>query len=144
MEVSRRPAQLKDQDLLYNIKSHSLKPYVTRAFGWNEEMQRRIHDQSFDPESISIIQINGRDIGYIQTRMVNDNTIKIDNLLIHKTYQNQGIGSLIVSQEIKKAKASNRRIVLQVFKNNRKALKFYESLGLKESKVTNTHHLLST
>ena len=142
LNISRRPARQRDQDLLYNIKSHSLKSYLNETQGWDEEMQRRVHAQHFDPNLITIIRCNHSDIGYLEKRLLPDNVVFIENLLIHKDFQNQGIGRRIMTEEINTAQKENYHIQLQVLKNNPKALRFYQSLGFAAISNNSSHFLM--
>lgn len=141
MNVTRRTATIGDLDLIYHLKSHSLKPYVTANYGWNEEIQRRIHSESYDPSKVSIIQYDGVDVGYLE---IDDSKQKttLENLMIHSSFQNRGIGSMIMKELIARSTRQNKDLKLSVFKNNPRALKFYKSVGFEIIESNETHYLL--
>ncbi len=124
-EIAYRPAKPSDLDLTYNIKVKSLKPYVEQIWGWDEDVQKKLHIERFDYHKTSIIVKGNIDIGLYELRE-QDETVFIDNILIIEGFQSQGIGSLILHKIITLAKQKGFNIRLQVFKINRRAKKFYE------------------
>jgi RimJ/RimL family protein N-acetyltransferase len=138
--ITFRHATQDDLELTYQIKELSIKPYVEKIWGWDEEDQLAFHQKGFKPEGIRILQNEQSEpIGLLD--LIEDNAcVYIKSLLICDFAQGKGIGTTILSEIIGKARLTNRRVELQVFVVNERARKLYESLGFKTIGQTNLHY----
>ncbi len=130
-----------DLELVYLIKKDGLKLYVEQIWGWEENFQRKIHKENFDPEKITIIKLENEVIGYI-IKCISDREIYIENLIIRNKYQNNGFGTEIVNSVIKKSLIEKKSIGLRVLKINKNAKRFYENLGFKKMSESKYHYEL--
>ncbi|MGO2401922.1 MAG: GNAT family N-acetyltransferase [Mesonia sp.] len=124
-----RKASDSDLELTYRIKCNSIKPYVKRIWGWDEEYQRAIHKQKFVASETQLIKYNGKEIGLIIVKE-SANEIFLQNILIEKNLQNMGIGRQIMERIMEKANFERKPIRLQVFRINLKAQRFIKDLAL--------------
>ena len=84
-----------------------------------------------------IIVVNGEDVGVYQAYATNEWGLREGNkdwwylahIYIKPAYRGLGIGSNIIKQDIR----NHDKILLQVMKSNKRAMKLYESLGFKFS-----------
>ena len=102
MALTFRPAKYSDLELTYLLKKDGLKNYVEKIWGWEEENQKELHEKTFDPKNTEIIQFDNNEIGYL-TKRVSDSEIYIENLILGEKFQNNGLGTKIVSSIIQKA-----------------------------------------
>ena len=71
MQPTLRPATAADQDFVRALLLTTSKPYVEQTWGWSDEIQQLV-DQDFErwfnpPESGRIVQVDGRDVGYLKS-----------------------------------------------------------------------------
>ena len=84
-----------------------------------------------------IIVVNGEDVGVYQAYATNEWGLRegkkdwwyLAHIYIKPAYRGLGIGSNIIKQDIR----NHDKILLQVMKSNKRAMKLYESLGFKFS-----------
>jgi RimJ/RimL family protein N-acetyltransferase len=132
-----------DFDLTYQIKKTSLKPYIEKIWGWNEEVQLDFHIKDFKPEEIKILQDeDGDDIGLLITSEDNI-SLCIKSILLTNNAQGNGVGTAVLADLIEQARSGNKRIELQVFKVNERAQKLYERLGFRVVGETELHYQMA-
>lgn len=140
--ISFRNAGAADFDLIFEIKKHSIKPYVEKIWGWDEGVQLNHHTRDFAPDHIRVILNDDREIGILDVVETAD-SICINSILIHETAQGNGVGTQIVSGIIQQANQRNKAVQLQVFKINHRAKKLYEKLGFVICGQTDIHYQMT-
>src|SRR5476649_1134736 len=106
--ILSRNATDDDFELTYQIKKTSIKPYIEKIWGWNEEVQLDIHVKDFKPEGTKILQDeDGNDIGLLSTSE-DDTSLYINSILLINTAQGNGIGTAVLSDLIEQAKSGNK------------------------------------
>lgn len=127
-----RPATAADYDYLYQLHRNTIRPYVEATWGWDEEEQQELWQNHFDPTGRQIIQLliadTLTDIGTLELSYNVDNWY-LDLIEIAPEYQNQGIGTTIISDLIRQAHAAGLPLTLSVLKANTPAHRLYERLG---------------
>lgn len=128
-EVELRPVGAADSEYCYLVHELAMRPYVEAIWGWDESVQRDLHERSFDPAAGRIIMVDGHDAGYLA---VEDRPAEIylGRIELHPDHQGRGIGSTIVRQLI--ARAGDKPVFLDVLSVNRRAAALYERLGFRE------------
>lgn len=121
-----RNSTSKDCDLIYSIKKNALGEYIKLTWGWDEELQRKMHEKEMLSENISIIIYENKEIGTVG-KILNENEIIICRLYILDKFQSFGIGSDIVKSIVKEN--PDKTVRLGVLKVNIRARKLYEKLG---------------
>ena len=138
-KYSLRTITEKDYDFIYQVKKDAYKKYVEMNFGeWKDELQReffKIFMEKFK-EGARIIIFQGIDIGFFN-ECETDYIYEIGNICIIPKYQNQGIGTTILQDVIKKH--TDKEIRLQYFKQN-PVRKLYERLGFRQCGETEYHY----
>jgi ribosomal protein S18 acetylase RimI-like enzyme len=138
IQLSLRNAKTSDLEITYRIKTNSIKPYVEKIWTWNDQIQKEIHETDFTASDTKIIELNGKEVGYLVLKE-KLNEIHLENLLIENEFQNSGIGKAVMEKIIERANSEKKLIRLHVFKINIKAQKFYENLGFKKNSETENH-----
>ncbi len=139
MKYTFRPCVLDDFDFLFMLKKDNFRRYIEEIWGWNEEEQknRLKEDLKKHLDHKKIILLDDKSIGVYVTHFTENGDLFINEISILKEYQNKGIGTNIISKQLKENKGT--RTILQVFKNN-PTKKLYEKLGFKVYNETETHY----
>lgn len=132
-----RKATSRDNEFAFQTKKAAFKIYVDMVWKWDEEEQRKMHEERFN-DQFQIIQISGKDIGILTTLKTED-CLNINQLLIIPEYQNQGIGKRCMLNVLEAAKKENLPVRLRVLKVNPRAHNFYKDLEFRKIGETDTH-----
>lgn len=115
-----------DFDLLYEIKTDSIKPYVEQIWGWDEQVQKEFLRKETPIEQVKLILIDGKDIaGFVQLTE-NEQGIFVGSLFLTSQFQSKGIGRAILEDQFEKGK----NVRLEVLKINPRAIDFYKQAGM--------------
>ena len=125
MDISLRPVTERDFDFLWELNVATMRDYVERTWGWDEQWQRRDFEEKFNSREADVVTVNGTDVGYLRVEDRED-CLFIASIQIASDFQNQGIGTRLVRDIIDK---SDKPVTLQVLKVNPAALRLYERLG---------------
>lgn len=117
-----RPALSTESDFCYAVHERTMREYVETMFGaWDEPLQRRMHDAWFDPERVTLIELNGEAIGVLdvdsQPGLTYVSRIEVIS-------QGRGVGSTLLTQL-----TARGPVELHVFTVNTRARALYERLG---------------
>lgn len=127
-------------EFIYNLKKEAYQKYVEIYWNqWNEEKQRELFKQFIKDNyhNLYIICLNGKDIGFYQGYLIDENTYEVGNICIKEEYQGKGIGTQILADILEKFK--NKDIKLQYFKDN-KVGNLYKRLGFIQSSETTYYY----
>ena len=141
MEYDFRNCTLEDFDFLFNLKKENFKYYVDKIWGWKDDNQKQRLKQDLNEhlEHKRIILMNNKMIGVYAVHTTENGDLFINEISILKDYQNQGIGSNILKQQLAENHKKGIRTILQVFKDN-PAKHLYEKLGFKIYGENETHY----
>ncbi len=123
-EIKLVQATEDDYVRMYKIKEDSIKPYVEKVWGWDEDFQIEFLRKNTPFEEVEFILFNGETIGFLQLK----ETIKgifIQSLFIIKAFQQKGIGTYLLKRIINNGKL----LSLEVLKNNKIAFDLYKKMG---------------
>ncbi|AYD47261.1 GNAT family N-acetyltransferase [Arachidicoccus soli] len=123
-EIKLVQATEDDYERMYKIKEDSIKPYVEKVWGWDEDFQIEFLRKNTPFEEVEFILFNGETIGFLQLK----ETIKgifIQSLFIIKAFQQKGIGTYLLKRIINNGKL----LSLEVLKNNKIAFDLYKKMG---------------
>ena len=132
-----RKVNKSDFETVYEIKKNALGKYIEETWGWDEEQQRKFHEDEINTEPIQIIETDNKPLGTICIIKEKD-AVRITRLYIIDTYQSKGIGTEIIKQII--SENSGNYIRLGVLKVNNRARILYEKLGFKICSEENEHY----
>ena len=136
-----RTAGEDDKEFAYRAKRAAFREYVEQVWGWDEEKQRKLHDQRFAAQDFSVINLDGRDVGIMSVDLKPD-SVFVNQLYILPEHQTQGIGRRCMSIVVEEAKKLDLRVRLKVLKVNPRAVAFYEMIGFTITDHTDTHFLM--
>ena len=118
-----------------------MREYIEQTWGWDEDAQRKLHDERFATQDFSVINLDGKDIGIISVDLEPD-SVFVNQIYILPEHQAQGIGRRCMSIVVEEAKKLDLPVRLRVLKVNRRAVAFYERLGFTITDETDTHFLM--
>ncbi|RFM28992.1 GNAT family N-acetyltransferase [Deminuibacter soli] len=124
----RQAAGESDSTFLYELKKQVLRGYVEKIWGWDEAVQLQYHAANYHPELTSIIMVNGNNAGTVEIDN-REQELFICSLYLLPQYQNQGIGSAVITQCMEQAKQQGKRLSLEVLLSNTRARELYLRLG---------------
>lgn len=131
MNLSFRPATDDDYEYMYALNKATMQAYVEQTFGaWDDDAMRRRFSEYFRPWATRILAIDGRDAGYLEVILEDEEyqEVHLSNIRIAAEYQGQGIGTRLISEVVRDAHARGLPVTLRVLKAN-PARHLYERLG---------------
>lgn len=141
MKYNFRNCTLDDFDFLFELKKQNFKWYVDKIWDWNDEDQKQRLKQDLEEHLAHkrIILIDNKLAGVYVIHTTENGDLFINEISILKEYQNKGIGTKILEEQLKENQSKGIRTILQVFKDN-PAKSLYERLGFKVYGETETHY----
>jgi len=139
-QISLRQADDRDFDFLWWLHRATMREYVDRTWGWEDELQEQWFRRGFEPHRIQIVLYQREPIGYISIDREHSR-ILLAAIEIAPAYQGRGIGSYLIRQLCDEADAAGVPLELQVLKVN-PAKRLYERMGLVTTGETETHYLM--
>jgi ribosomal protein S18 acetylase RimI-like enzyme len=136
MELRRATAA--DSDFAYQAKKTALGRCIEQVWGWDEEEQRRLHEDRFARREYRVIQTSGTDVGILVSERLPD-CITVYQLFVLPEHQGKGIGTACMERILADAAAVKLPVRLDVLKVNQQARRFYRSLGFRGIGETETH-----
>lgn len=142
MDYKIRFATPGDHDLIYALKAESVRPYVEKIWGWDEDYQRNDFDGDFSHiEQFNVIEIDGRFVGFVRYYFEYP-YFEVVEIHLLPEYRGNGIGSDIIRYLQKVCIAQDRKLRIGCFKENCRAKALYQRLGFMQTKETDTHYIL--
>ena len=142
-KVALRSARQEDKEFAFDVKKAALGEYIREMYGWDEDEQRRLHQQRFRPSATRIIMYQRQDVGLLSTREMNDR-VQLLQLFLLPEAQGKGIGSYVLAEVLAKAHRVRRPVELRVLTSNPRAKSFYERHGFTLVGQTETHYMMKT
>jgi ribosomal protein S18 acetylase RimI-like enzyme len=140
MEISLRSATPDDYDFLWWLHCATIRPYVEKTWGWDEDWQIQHFQERFDPGTREIIESDRVAIGCISTERYEDR-IFLALIEIAPDYQSQGIGTKLIRALLNEGNSRDMPVELRVLRVN-PAQRLYERLGFGVVKETETHRTM--
>jgi ribosomal protein S18 acetylase RimI-like enzyme len=139
-----RPATAADHDFVWDLLLTTSRDYVAQTWGWSDEIQQVV-SQDFErwfnpPENGRIVQVDGRDVGYLKVADHEDGVL-LDMVLLDPAYQGRGLGTALIAAIVAKAHDGGRAVLMQVLKVN-PSKRLYERLGFSVSDELPNHYLM--
>jgi len=135
--ITFRSAAIGDGEWLFALKRATMRDSIAAVYGWDDEVQRRMFEEKFEPGKIRIIQVDGRDGGLLDVRERDDHVF-LGRIEVMPVFQRQGIGAAVIQSVVAEAKKKHLPVLLQVLKPN-PARALYERLGFFVYEETATH-----
>lgn len=142
IDCKTRFATPDDKELIYALKVESIRPYVEKIWGWDENYQRSEFGRDFAAiEQFHVIEADGNFAGFVQACFAYPYYEVIELHLLPK-YRSRGIGSEILRYIQENCISQGNKIRIGCFKENRRAKELYQKLGFTQTKETDTHYIL--
>ncbi len=139
--LNTRQAKVSDYQFLKQLHHTAYRDVVTRQFGsWNDADQDAWFDKGLDDAEYRIVESDGTPVGAIGMRE-HAGHIALVELQLLPEYQNQGIGTELLTLELKRAADHGLPVRLQVLRQNR-ARQFYARQNFTIEGETDTHYLM--
>jgi ribosomal protein S18 acetylase RimI-like enzyme len=129
--IGLRPATSADAEFCYQLHKAAMGEYVTAIWGWDEQVQRVLHERAFSPHRWQIITAGQADVGMLDVEY-RLGEVYLSRIEIHPGHQGHGIGTRIISALLAEAERIGQDLVLDVLTVNRRAQALYRRLGLTE------------
>lgn len=139
--LTLRKASPNDSEFAYCAKMAAFREYVEKVEGWDEDEQRRLHEQRFGAQDFRVIKSAGTDVG-IMAVVVAPDCVKLNQLFLLPEHQGKGIGRRCMLLLMEEARQLGLPVRLRVMKVNPRALAFYQRLGFMRTGETDTHDLM--
>ena len=129
MHVRLRAYENGDFDFARGLYFETMRWAIGRHFGWHETHQQASFARWFTPKEVSIITLDGADVGWIQQRQER-NAIFLGSIYILPAMQRKGIGTQVIRGLLDQAEKKALAMTLAVMKVN-PAFNLYERLGFR-------------
>ena len=114
---------------LFAFVKQGLFIHVDNVFGWEDDFQRKRLLNDYHPSWFHWIYHKNERVGLVCFKTYG-NTYHIHLLIISPQYQDQSLGKKVMSLIHEKAHQEQRnQVTLSSFRNNTRAIRFYQSLG---------------
>jgi GNAT superfamily N-acetyltransferase len=140
-EIKLQSATLENSEFAYQTKKMAFKEYVDKVWGWDEDEQRKLHENRFSSQDFQIIKHGDDHVGIIAV-MRDSESVKVNQMFILPEHQGKGIGTVCLNLILGEAKQLNLPIRLRVLKVNTRAQDFYARMGFTVSDEIETHVLM--
>ena len=142
MDYRIRFATPDDHDLIYALKTESVRPYVEKIWGWDEDYQTKDFDKKFlNIQQFNVIEVANKFAGFVQYSFEYP-YFEVANIHLLPEYRGKGIASDILRYLQKVCIAQDRKIRIGCFKENLRAKHLYQKLGFMQTAETDTHFIL--
>jgi ribosomal protein S18 acetylase RimI-like enzyme len=130
MKINKRIATEADKEFLYSLNKTVYLKLVERTIGkWDENFQRDYFEQKWKKSGYQIIEKDNKKIGVIWIEHETGQNVLREIQLLPE-YQNQGIGTNLIEEEIKRAQKLVLPLRLRLLKGNN-SLSLYKRLGFR-------------
>jgi GNAT superfamily N-acetyltransferase len=127
--LALRRASEPDRNFIFEAFKISMREYVEWAWGWNEEFQRSGFWANLAVQNFQLICDGGQNAGALYVEESTQNHW-VRTIFLIPEFQGRGVGSAVLAQEVVRAKAAHKPLVLKVIKIN-PAKRLYDRMGFK-------------
>jgi ribosomal protein S18 acetylase RimI-like enzyme len=128
MGIILRPATADDLPFARRLYLDGMREVSQRAgFAWDEARQTIGFDARFVAGEVSLIGLDGQDIGWMQVGD-GESGLLLKQFFVHPLYQRRGIGTCLLRDLIARARRGRKTVTLSVLKGN-PAQSLYERHG---------------
>lgn len=127
MEIRLREARPDDVAFARSLYLETMRDITEALVGWDQRRQEEGFAGWFELSQARIITADGRDVGWMQTR-VSEGEVFLGSLYVIPAMQGLGIGTHVLRELMAQSESGSKALTLAVMKNNR-AIRLYERLG---------------
>jgi len=140
-DVELRQATTADLDLVHHVTEVSMRRYVEETWGvWDPVHQRRQIEQSYRPETHSILLVQGDAAGVLAVQEHPEH-LQLEKIYLLPEYQGRGIGTRVVQGIQARAVELRLPLRLRVLAVN-PVRRLYERLGFRVVRSTEERHFM--
>lgn len=126
-----------DSTFSFEVKRAALGPYIIEHWGWDEELQKRLHAERFQKKPLFGIDCSGQRVGTLSLMLVDD-YLRFGEFYLWPNQQRKGTGSRVLRHCIFLADQIGRSLRLEYLKWNPVG-SLYERHGFKVIGDSATH-----
>ena len=130
-----------DIDFAFGVKRAAMGPHIIKRWGWDEEFQRKIHEDRFNAKNFFKIQFKKEALGTLSYDVFEDH-IRFGEFYIFPETQGQGIGSKILEHCLRQAKSLFLPVRLEYLKWSPVG-SLYKRHGFLECGQSEHHYLMA-
>jgi ribosomal protein S18 acetylase RimI-like enzyme len=131
MDVHLRAYQAQDLDFARQLYFETMRWAIERVFGWDQAHQEASFAGWFHPDEVSIIVVDGVDVGWIQQRL-EDGAIFLGSICVKPEMQRKGVGTRVIQMVLDFGRRRSEAVTLAVMRIN-PAIALYERLGFRST-----------
>ncbi|HOP06338.1 MAG TPA: GNAT family N-acetyltransferase [candidate division Zixibacteria bacterium] len=136
-DISLRTASDADSEFFFEVTKAALGKYIELTWGWDEDQQRRLHEEKWHIDNSYVVIAEGREMGTLRYEEGSER-FYVRSLYLLPAWQNRGIGTRIMRLIMDRASSAGLPVGLHVLKNN-PARRLYERLGFVIIDQNETH-----
>lgn len=127
MDFEIRQAMISDEEWLYTLYCSTMRTYIEKTWGWDEDFQKDGFKTNLHPTKFTIIVVNGNGVGaYVLNEKSDHHWLEM--ILITPKMQKNGLGTAIIDKLQTDSVKGRKPLKLSVLKVN-PAKEFYSRLG---------------
>jgi ribosomal protein S18 acetylase RimI-like enzyme len=130
-DFRQRPAEPRDYPLALALYLEGAKEHLTKIGRWDEDRFTTLFREGYKQGQTQIISVDGRVIGFIQMVDFADR-LYLRQIHLIDGFRGRGIGSTLISAELKRGAESGRPVTLDVMHGN-PAKRLYVKLGFEST-----------
>ncbi|MCB1936477.1 MAG: GNAT family N-acetyltransferase [Nitrosomonas sp.] len=144
MTLQIRSVQVADYDWLLDLHHTVYRELIIEEFGyWDDDEELGLFLEAWETKKIEVIMKQSESVGMFIV-LEQDGFLWLDEIQISPQYQNQGIGSEVISQLIVRARKLSLPLRLRVLHANRGAYRLYQKLGFEQVDCLKHHTVMET
>ena len=128
MSLDYIPVASSEFDKAFREYKLGLKSVISEVFGWDEEFQYERFSSSYELSWLYWVLKDGEPQAQLCYKLTNFE-LHLHLLIVFEEHRNKGLGREIMSYIHDLADEASLRTTLSSFRNNAKAITFYENLG---------------
>lgn len=134
-----KPATDADMEWLDRLRRDVYRELFNATWGrWDETRHQRHFAESWESGHISIIEIDGQDVGMVQI-LESPQSVEVAEIQICPECQGQGLGTRVLSDVVDVAAKRKKPVSLYLGLKNLRAYDLYRRLGFRETGRSDTH-----
>jgi ribosomal protein S18 acetylase RimI-like enzyme len=138
VDVRLRQATDADLAFLWRVQCEAMRPHVERVLGvWDEVSRRERFDQSTEPLTHEVVEVEGEPVGCQWIRRHPD-ALELVRLYLLPAAQGRGIGTYLMTHLCRQAAELGLAVRLRVLHGN-PAMSLYRRLGFSVTRESKTH-----
>ncbi len=108
----------RDFEFAFEVKKQALGPYIIERWDWDEDYQRKIHNQRWKEKPWSLIFHENIPIGTVSIQKLNKQYFRFGEFYILVKYQGQGFGTEVLKSFLAECDQKQKWVKLEYLKWN--------------------------